>query len=96
MTAGNSHESHENNDQEHRHTIEVVVNGRPKIIDDKDLNFTDLVALAFDPVPSGPNAMFTITYRRGQGNKPEGTLMEGQSVRVKDGMIFNVTSTDKS
>jgi Multiubiquitin len=40
--------------------------------------------------------MFTVTYRRGEGNKPEGTLVEGETVKVKEGMIFNVTATDKS
>jgi hypothetical protein len=39
---------------------------------------------------------FTITYRRGQGNKPEGTLDDGDTVKLKEGMIFNVTATDKS
>ena len=28
--------------------------------------------------------------------KPEGTLVEGDDVKIKDGMIFNVTATDKS
>jgi Multiubiquitin len=27
------------------------------------------------------------------GNKPEGTLVEGGTVKIKDGMIFNVTAT---
>ena len=40
--------------------------------------------------------MFTVTYTRGEGHKPQGTLVEGETVKVKDGMIFNVTATDKS
>ena len=47
-------------------------------------------------LPSGPNTIFTVTYRRGEGKKPEGTLVDGESVKVKDGMIFNVTATNKS
>lgn len=35
-------------------------------------------------------------YRRGEGNKPEGSLVQGETVKIKDGMIFNVTATDKS
>lgn len=54
------------------------------------------MALAFENPPTGPNIVFTITYRRGHGDKPEGTLVEGGTVRIKDGMIFNVTATDKS
>jgi hypothetical protein len=54
------------------------------------------VALAFEPVPTGPYIMFTITYRHGPHANPEGNLLEGGTVKVKDGMIFNVTPTNKS
>lgn len=80
----------------HQHSHTIVVNGQQKTVDSGGLSFDQVVALAFDPVPTGPNVMFTITYRRGHGDKPEGTLTEGQSVKVKEGMIFDVTATDKS
>jgi hypothetical protein len=74
----------------------ITVNGRQKAVTTSELSFAQIVALAFEKPPSGPNILFTVTYRRGEGNKPEGTLVEGQSVKIKDGMIFNVTATDKS
>ena len=78
-------------------TVTVIVNGEEKIVDKKDeLTFDEVVDLAFNPRPTGGDIMFTITYRNGQGHKPEGTLVEGESVKVKDRMIFNVTPTDKS
>lgn len=80
---------------DHKETS-IVINGRPTTVTEKELSYSQIVALAFDPPPSGDNVVITITYRRGQGDKPEGTLIEGQTVKVKDGMIFNVTSTDKS
>jgi len=77
--------------------ITIIVNGREKtVLKNNDLTFNELVVLAFDNPPSGENMVFTITYRKGHGNKPEGSLAEGESVKAKDGMIFNVTSTDKS
>lgn len=78
------------------HSYTIVVNGQQKTVEAGELSFDQVVALAFDPVPTGPNVMFTITYRRGHGDKPEGTLTEGESVKVKEGMIFDVTATDKS
>lgn len=78
------------------HSYTIYVNGRPKVVTMRELSFSDVVALAFNPVPTGPNVMFTVTYSRGEGNKPEGSLIAGESVKVKDGMIFNVTQTDKS
>lgn len=74
----------------------IIVNGREKITEQRDLSFTDLVNMAFENPPSGENVCFTVTYRNGHPSKPEGSLIEGQSVRVKEGMVFNVTSTDKS
>jgi len=93
-----SDKEHEHKDEDHGNTKEysIIVNGREKTVTKKELSFDEIVALAFDNPPSGPNIIFTITYRRGEGNKPEGTIVEGETVKIKDGMIFNVTATDKS
>lgn len=76
--------------------VTIIVNGREKTVSEKELSFDQLVKLAFENPPTGEFICFTITYRRGQGNKPEGTLLEGESVKVKKGMVFNVSATDKS
>jgi hypothetical protein len=91
-----SNEEHGNEGHGHDKSFMVIVNGRQKTVTTTELTFDQVVALAFDNPPTGPNIVFTITYRRGEGNKPEGTLVEGGTVKVKDGMIFNVTATDKS
>jgi hypothetical protein len=88
-------------EDEHFHSgplkeITIIVNGRKKEISTKTLSFDQLVALAFTPVPTGPTVMFTITYRKGPHKNPEGTLTEGATVKDKDGMIFDVTETNKS
>lgn len=86
-----------NEEHGHHKDVTIIVNGREKVVPGKEeLSFAEIVALAFDNPPTGPNIVFTITYRRGHGNKPEGTLVEGETVKIKDGMIFNVTATDKS
>ena len=63
---------------------------------DKELTFDQVADLAFPGRPTGPNIKVSITYHRGVGKKPEGILAPGQTVKVKDGMIFDVTPTDKS
>ena len=96
---GNDHRDdhgHGDHDNHHDKDITIVVNGREKTVTGKELSFAQLVALAFDTPPTGENIVFTITYRRGQGEKPEGSLVEGETVKIKKGMIFNVTATDKS
>jgi hypothetical protein len=76
--------------------VNIIVNGRTKEVPKQEMSFEELVALAFDKPPGGPNIVFTVTYRKGHGNKPEGTLAQGETVKVKEGMVFNVTATDKS
>ena len=76
--------------------ITIIVNGTQKTVQKDDISFNDVVHLAFDNPPYGANTLFTVTYRRGHGNKPEGILAEGESVKAKEGMIFDVTATDKS
>lgn len=76
--------------------ITIIVNGREKTVASKELTFDEIVDLAFDDPKRGPLIFFTITYRRGSHDKQEGSLIEGETVKVKDGMIFNVTRTDKS
>ena len=73
--------------------ITIIVNGREKKITKEEISFAEVVTLS--GLTPTPNTIFTITYRRGQGNK-EGTLVEGETVKLKEGMIFNVTATDKS
>jgi hypothetical protein len=77
-------------------TITIIVNGRRKRVNAIELSFAQLLALAFDPVPTGDNWVFTVTYSNGLPPRPEGSLIEGQSVPIKDKMVFNVTATDKS
>lgn len=77
--------------------ITIIVNAEERVVDGKDeLTFDEVVDLAFDPRPAGDQIVYTITYYRGHGNKPEGHLVEGGSVRLKEGMVFNVKYTDKS
>jgi hypothetical protein len=73
----------------------IIVNAREYMVAKEELTFDDIVAFYENP-PKGPNVYFTVTYRRGHGNKPEGSLVAGESVRVKDRMIFVVTATDRS
>lgn len=82
--------------EDHEKQFTIFVNGRAKVVTGKELSYAQVVALAFDNPPSGENVSFTITYRKGEGNKPEGTLVEGETVKIKEGMIFNVTTTNKS
>ncbi len=74
----------------------IIVNGEKKVVPATELSFDQVVDLAFNPRPVGPNIVFRLTYRKGPKENPEGTLVQGCIVKIKDGMVFNVTATDKS
>lgn len=73
----------------------IFVNARRHSWEEHTINYSQIVDLAFPP-PCGPNEIFTVQYSRGPKENREGTLVEGQKVEVKNGMVFDVTRTDKS
>ncbi len=73
----------------------IIINGREKTVADKILSFIDIVKLAFGVVSVGADTIYTMTFKKGEDRK-EGVLVEGDDIRIKRGMIFNVTATDKS
>ena len=77
----------------HKKVFTIFVNGREKEVSGKVQTFAEIVALA--NLPSDANTIFTVTFKKGRRNQ-EGALVEGDTVKVKDGMIFNVTPTSKS
>ena len=77
-------------------TVTIVVNGRVKAVPKDELTYEDLVRLAFENPPTGADVQFTVQYTRGQGSKPAGVLVEGGLVKVKEGMEFDVTATNRS
>lgn len=76
--------------------ITVIVNGRPKHLNSTTLTFLQVVALAFDPVRTDPDVLYTVQYSRGPRENPEGELVEGGMVHIKSGMVFLVTETNRS
>lgn len=89
-------QTRDNKEGKDKKTFTIIVNGRPKEVTEKEMSFEQIISLAFQNPPFGANTIFTITYRKGEGNKPEGSLVAGNIVKLKEGTIFNVTATDKS
>ena len=93
MSTDKEHHEHEGHDK----AVTIVVDGTPHEWEEKEISYDQVVDLAFDGnPPSGEQVDISVGYRRGHGDKPEGDLEPGQSVKVKNGMIFDVTATDRS
>jgi multiubiquitin len=74
----------------------IIVNGQKKVVTTRTVSFDDIVKLAFPTPAAGSDILYTVSYEDGPRFNPQGSMKEGQTVRVKNGMIFNVTATDKS
>lgn len=77
-------------------TYTIYVNGQAKTVLTKTMTYEQMVKLAFPSPVTGQNIIYTVGYEDGPHKNPSGSLMPGGKVRVKDGMIFDVTPTDKS
>lgn len=76
--------------------VTLIVNGRPKPWAEKSITFEEAVALAYGSYDPNPDKAYTVTYDKGPHQNPEGAMVNGTKVFVKDRMVFNVTCTDKS
>jgi len=76
--------------------ITLIVNARPKPWNKRTISFEEVVVLAFGNYDQNPNRIYTVTYSNGVPPKPEGTMVKGQVIHVKDKTNFDVSATDKS
>lgn len=74
--------------------FKIIVNGRPKPVDRKKQSYRNIARLAY-PDADFDKFIYTITFFNGVHDQ-EGDLVEGETVKVKDGMVFNVRRSDKS
>lgn len=76
--------------------VTIIVNGRDKLIEKERITYEEVIILAFGTYEQSPNIEYTVTYSKGKRPKQKGILEKGESIMIKEGMIFNVTRTDKS
>ncbi len=76
--------------------LTIIVNGRPRVVNKLSLSFSEIVMIAFPDAQPSPETIYTVVFKNGPDENPQGSLVEGQSVTLKNRMIINVTKTDKS
>jgi len=83
-------------DQGRTKEVTIIVNGRPKVVTQKELTYDEVVRLAYPNPHTEPEFEYTVTYSKGEDAKKDGSLVKGGTVKVKEGMVFNVVETNKS
>lgn len=76
--------------------VTIVVNGTQHKTEKDEISYAEVVTMAFPDYPQHPERTYAVTYERGNGNKPTGILSPGESVKVKEGMVFYVKHTGQS
>lgn len=76
--------------------FKVIVNGREKEWGSRTISYEQVAKLAFPDYSENSNTVYTVSYTNGPGQNPEGTMVKGVEVYVKNKMIFNVSRTNKS
>ena len=92
MSAPETIPGHEHQDR----TITIVVNTRPHQWAEKTISYEEVVDLAYPGQPPGADDEVTVRFTRGHGDKPQGSLTVGHSVRAHNRMVFDVYRTSRS
>jgi hypothetical protein len=82
--------------EDHKKGIRIIVNAREEIVHRHRLSYEQVVKLAY-PTPPSPDVIgYIVTFYKGHEHQHQGDLTAGKSVRICNGMIFNVTPTNRS
>jgi hypothetical protein len=77
--------------------IILIVNAQKKPWAATTISYAQVTHLAYpEPAPPGVVITYTVEYERGPHSNREGSLTVGDSVQVKNGMVFVVTETGRS
>lgn len=77
--------------------FEIIVNGLKKQVREKVVSFEEVIKLAFGQYDAADNVAYTVTYSYKKGHQNDkGILAAGDLVKIKEGMVFNVTKTTRS
>ena len=83
-------------DAEDHKTVTIIVEGTPHRWPEEYISYIQVVTLEVPDYPQNPQITYSVRYKDGPRNKPEGTLSPGGSVKVREGMNFSVSETGQS
>lgn len=76
--------------------VSFWVNGTEKTLKKGKYTFADIVRLAFPHAVFGGNKCYTVGWDQGPRNHEAGELFEDSKLRIIEGIIIDVSATDKS
>lgn len=76
--------------------VTIIVEGAPHEWPKDEISYAEVVILEVPDYSQHPDVTYSVKYKNGHGNKPEGILSPSASVKVKEGMVFSVSETGQS
>lgn len=76
--------------------VTIIVEGTPHEWPKDEITYAEVVTLEVPDYSQHPDVTYSVRYKKGHSNKPEGILSPGATVKVKKGMVFNVSETGQS
>lgn len=76
--------------------VTIYVEGAPHPWNKPKISYAEVVTLEVPDYPQHPEIDYSVSYTDGVPEKPIGDLAKGESVKVKDGMKFDVSPTGES
>ncbi len=86
----------EDKNKEKDKTVTIFVNAVAHESPKGMISYAEVVTLDVPDYPQHPEITYSVTYSRGHGERPEGVLNIGETVKVKEGMRFRVSPTGQS
>ena len=78
-------------------TVTIYVEGSPhEWPKNEDISYAQVVKLEVPEYTPESNITYSVKWTKAHGDKPEGTLAPGASIKVKDGIRFTVSETGQS
>lgn len=81
---------------EEKKMLTIIVEGTQHEWPRGEIRYAEVVTLEVPDYAQHTDITYSVKYKSGHGNKPEGVLSPGASVKIKEGMVFSVSETGQS
>ena len=75
---------------------DIIVNTHPKTVPSDHVTYDEIITLAMGANYPNPTETLVVTFDEAVGPRHEGVMSQGDVVRVKEGTIFSVETSNKS
>jgi hypothetical protein len=76
--------------------VTIIVDGTARKVDHDPVTYKEVVTLAYPDYPQHPEINYSVTYKNGPPANPEGILVSGGQVKIKEEMELRVKRTGQS